>query len=518
MAKIERTKNASRNIVYGVILKAYQILVPFLMCTAMIYLMGVQYLGLSSLFTSVLQVLNLTELGVGTAMVYSMYKPIAEDDDTTICALMKLYRTYYRVIGLVIAVVGCALTPFIPHLIKSDVPTGINIYILYLLNLAATVLSYWLFAYKGALLQAHQRTDLTSKVTILVTTLQYGSQLAVLWAFKSYYLYVIVMLISQVFTNIITAFVASKTYPKYQPRGELDKHTVKQINRKILDVFTSKLGTVLGTSVDSIVISACLGLSMLAIYQNYFYIMNSVIGFIIVIFTSITAGIGNSLVVETNEKNYGDFSTLTFMIKWLCVVCISCFACLYQTFMRIWVGEDLLLPNTMVALLCLYFYLYVMQSLSCVYKDAAGIWHQDRFRPLIAGILNLILNLTFVKIWGIYAIILSTIISYIFVAMPWVIKNLFKYVFHRSPVEYAMELLKGVVLSAIIASICWLVCSLIRLQGIVAIILFLILALLISNVLLFLLYKRNSNFMAMLNIIDKMTKYKFVKITNRLRS
>ena len=130
MAKIERTKNASRNIFFGVILKTYQILVPFLMRTAMIYLMGVQYLGLNSLFTSVLQVLNLAELGVGSAMVYSMYKPIAEDDDTTICALMKLYRTYYRVIGLVIAVVGCALTPFIPHLIKSDVPAGINIYIL----------------------------------------------------------------------------------------------------------------------------------------------------------------------------------------------------------------------------------------------------------------------------------------------------------------------------------------------------------------------------------------------------
>ena len=141
MAKIERTKNASRNIVFGVILKAYQILVPFLMRTAMIYLMGVQYLGLNSLFTSILQVLNLAELGVGSAMVYSMYKPIAEDDDTTICALMKLYRTYYRVIGLVIAVVGCVLTPFIPHLIKSDVPAGLNIYILYLLNLGATVLS-----------------------------------------------------------------------------------------------------------------------------------------------------------------------------------------------------------------------------------------------------------------------------------------------------------------------------------------------------------------------------------------
>ena len=127
MAKIERTKNATRNIIFGVILRAYQIIVPFLMRTAMIYLMGVQYLGLNSLFTSVLQVLNLAELGVGSAMIYSMYRPIAEDDNTTICALMKLYRTYYRLIGLIIAVVGCILTPFIPKLISGDIPQGINI-------------------------------------------------------------------------------------------------------------------------------------------------------------------------------------------------------------------------------------------------------------------------------------------------------------------------------------------------------------------------------------------------------
>ena len=170
--KIERTKNASRNILFGIILKIYQIAVPFLMRTAMIYFMGVQYLGLNSLFTSVLQVLNLAELGVGSAMVYSMYKPIAEDDTKKICALMKLYRLYYRVIGFVIGGVGLVLTPFVPKLISGDVPSGLNIYILYLMNLAATVLSYWLFAYKNSLLQAHQRVDVVSKITLVTNTFQ----------------------------------------------------------------------------------------------------------------------------------------------------------------------------------------------------------------------------------------------------------------------------------------------------------------------------------------------------------
>lgn len=315
--KIERTKNASRNILFGIILKIYQIAVPFLMRTAMIYFMGVQYLGLNSLFTSVLQVLNLAELGVGSAMVYSMYKPIAEDDTKKICALMKLYRLYYRVIGFVIGGVGLVLTPFVPKLISGDVPSGLNIYILYLMNLAATVLSYWLFAYKNSLLQAHQRVDVVSKITLVTNTFQYAIQILILVLSHNYYYYVLAILATQIITNISTAIVVDKMYPRYNPEGNLDKDEIQQINHKIRDLFTSKIGFVVVDSADTIVISAFLGLTALAIYQNYFYILSSVMGFIAVVFTSCTAGIGNSIIVETAEKNYNDLKKFTFLISWI---------------------------------------------------------------------------------------------------------------------------------------------------------------------------------------------------------
>ena len=140
---MNKTKNAMRNIIFGMGLRIYQIIVPFLMRTAMIYFMGIEYLGLNSLFTSILQVLNLAELGVGSAMVYSMYKPIAEDDKDTICALLKLYKKYYFFIGLVIATIGIIITPMITKLINGEVPGDINIYVLYILNLSATVITYW---------------------------------------------------------------------------------------------------------------------------------------------------------------------------------------------------------------------------------------------------------------------------------------------------------------------------------------------------------------------------------------
>ena len=268
--KIEKTKNASRNIIFGVLLKIYQILLPFIMRTVMMYTIGVEYLGLNSLFTSVLQVLNLAELGVGSAMVFSMYKPIAEDDSLTICALMKLYKIYYRVIGGIILIIGLGLTPFIPKLISGNIPTDMNVYILYLLNLFATVLTYWLFAYRNSILQAHQRNDVASKVTLGTETIKYILQIAALVLFHNYYYFVIVLLFTQILNNLFTAVAAKKIFPQYNPEGRLPKEEIRQINGKIRDLFTSKLGYTIVSSADTIVISAFLGLTALAQYQNYY--------------------------------------------------------------------------------------------------------------------------------------------------------------------------------------------------------------------------------------------------------
>lgn len=432
MSTSNRTRNSSRNIIFGILLKTYQIIVPFLMRTAMIYLMGVQYLGLNSLFTSVLQVLNLAELGVGSAMIYSMYKPIVKNDEYRICALLKLYKIYYRVIGSAIAVIGLVLTPFIPDLIKGDVPAGINIYILYLLNLSATVLTYWLFAYKNSLLQAHQRADIISKITLSTNTVQFILQFLMLWLFHNYYYYVIVMLFTQIMTNITTAVVASKMYPSYQPIGSLDKVEVKKINHRIIDLFTSKLGTVILESADTIVISAFLGLTVLAIYQNYFYILSSITAFVAVIFNSVVASIGDSIISETKEKNYQDFKVFTFITCWMAGFCVCCFLNLYQPFMRLWVGDKFMLKDYAVWCLCAYFFVQQINKLFNTYKDAAGIWHEDRFRPLVVALSNLVMNLLLVNYWGIYGVLLSTVFATLFIGMPWLTHNLFNCVFSKS--------------------------------------------------------------------------------------
>ena len=185
--KINRTKNAGKNMVFELMKNLYGVVMPFIIRTAMIHCLGIEYTGLGGLFSSILDMLNLVELGVGSAMVFSMYKPIAEDDQTTICALMRLYKIYYRVIGIVICSIGLILTPFIDKLISGSCPEGIDVHILFLMNLSVTVLSYWLFAYRNCLLQAHQQTHYATRMdlglNIVFSLLQLGS----LIVFKNYY-------------------------------------------------------------------------------------------------------------------------------------------------------------------------------------------------------------------------------------------------------------------------------------------------------------------------------------------
>ena len=501
-----RSRNASRNIFFGLILKLYHVIVPFIMRTAILYLLGVQYLGLNGLFKSILSVLNLAELGVGSAMVYSMYKPIVDNDSITICALLRLYKSYYRIIGIVIALLGIVLLPFVPRLINGSIPDDLNVYVLYLLNLAATVISYWLFAYRGSLFLAHQRADIISKITFVTSTIQYAIQFIVLVLLKNYYVFVLAALVTQSVNNVIVAVFAAKYYPSYKPMGKLSEAETKSINKRIRDLFTSRLGHVITNSVDTIVISAFLGLKLLAIYQNYYFILDSIYSVIVVIFSSITAGMGNSLITESVDKNYRDLRKFTFLSCWLLTVCTSCFAVLYQPFMRMWVGEELILDYSYVILFCIYFYLHVFVMVWASIKDAAGLWDKDRFRPLVASTVNLLMNLVLVRIIGLYGIILSTILSYVFIAMPWLVCNLFTFIYKRPLLGYLKRLIGYISVCVLCATISVVITNRINVCGFRTIILFGLIAVCVTSLIQYLIYHKCIEYIEAKNLIIHLLK------------
>lgn len=500
-----RAQNSSRNAAFGVLLKVYQILMPFIMRTAMIYFLGVEYLGLNGLFVSVLQFLNLAELGVGSAMVYSMYKPIAEGDNKTICALLALYRRYYRVIGIAVFALGLALVPFLSFLIHGDIPADLNLYVLYFLYLGGTVLTYWLFAYKTSLLQAMQRMDVVSKVGIGVNTLMYAVQFVVVF-FGNYYGYVIAYVASLILTNLVSAVCAKRRYPALEPQGELSKDERKEIGQRIRDLFTAKLGGVLLNSAPTIVVSAFLGLTILAIYQNYFFIVQSVTSLIGVVFTACLASIGNSIVMESTEKNYDNLRVFTLIMSWIIGFCSCCILCLTQPFMELWVGSQLLLDPDAVIIFTAYFLIFNMTVLLTTFKDAAGIWHQDRFRPLVTSLLSLALCLVLIKPFGVYGVIVATPIAQVVVALPWVLLNLFSYLFVRNMLRSYLKEFIYLVFAVVAASaIVFLVCSFIVLDPLKALVIKLVVCVFGFNLIFLIMTVRLQEFVAMLAIFDRIT-------------
>ncbi|MBE5943832.1 MAG: polysaccharide biosynthesis protein [Lachnospiraceae bacterium] len=507
---MSRVENASRNVIFGILLRGYQVILPFIIRTVMLYYMGIEYLGLNSLFGSILWVLNLAELGVGSAMVYSMYQPIIDKDEEQICALLKLYRTYYRVIGAVIAVVGVVITPLIPMLIKTDteIPSDIDIYVVYYLNLFCTVMTYWLFAYKNSLLMAHQRTDISSKVTILTNTILYGAQILIIIFLRDYYMYLVASIVTQIINNFLIAYWSKKMYPQYSPKGELDKITKSKITQRIKDLFTMKLGNVIVSTADSIVISMFLGLSILGIYNNYYYIITAVMSIVKVFFVSAMAGIGNSILVESEEKNYVDLKKFTFIIAWITGFCSVCLLCLYQPFMTIWTGKDLLLGFSAVVCFVIYFYVDQFNQLFLTYKDAAGIWHEDRFRPIITALVNLALNIILVQVIGIYGVLLSTVISVVAVGMPWILHNIFTTIFSKGIRQYVTRVLLYTFVTVVVSLITYLICALLPDGNLLLIILKLVAVTIVSNLLFLLSYHKLEEFGLTKDMVMRIIKRK----------
>jgi len=502
--KLQKTKNAVRNIIFGFLFRFIAIAGPFAVRTVMIYVMGNDYVGLNSLFTSILSFLSLAELGVGSALVYSMYKPIVEDDSETICALLNLYRKLYRYIGLIILTIGLILLPFLKYLVKDDVPDDISLYALYFIYLGNTVISYFMFAYKQSLLTAHQRTDIISKRSIVLQTFMYIMQIIVMLIFRNYYLYIIWLPVSTIITNIANSVIVDKMFPQYKCRGEIPKEQREAITKKIIALFGTKANSVIMHAADNIVISAVLGLTIVAQYGNYYYIMNAIIGIMTTIYDSLTAGIGNSLETESREKVYKDFNVISFLNSWITIICTVCLLCLYQPFMELWVKKGNMLGLNIVLLLVVYFYVYQIRRVILTYKDAAGIWWEDRFRPYIMIIVNVTANLVLVHIIGLSGVIFSTILSML-VSVPWENYTVFKYIFKISSAKYYLQLLFNTIVCAVICAVSYYACMPIN-GGIPALIIKGIICFAVSNILFIIINIKNPNMKNTITLVKNKLK------------
>ena len=466
-----RTNNVKRNIIGGMLNRIITLLLPFITRTLIIYYLGALYLGLNSLFSSILNVLNLAELGFGAAMVFSMYEPIAKKDDVTLCAILHFYRRIYRMIGIFMLVSGLAVIPFFDTIITGDKPQGENIYLIYLIFLSNTVLSYLLFAYKSSVLSADQRQDVLSNISSFLSIVSAICQIIILVLFKNYLFFCLVWTVSTIANNLIVNYVVRKRYPSYVCKGKLSKAQIRDISKRVGGLFIYRLCYVFRDSFGSIVISSFIGLVALANYNNYLYITTTLTGFFAVIKSSIIASVGNSIATESVDKNFEDFLKIQFVYMTIAAWSTVVLVCTFQPFVRLWLGEEYVLDKTTMLLFCALYYFYKAGDVCAVYRQAAGLWWQDRIRPIVEAVTCVVLSIVLVKKYGVAGVLLASIFCLVAINSIWASWVLFKYYFVNMKQSSYIKRIGYYTLSTIIvAMVCGYLCDFLPFKGVLQLI------------------------------------------------
>lgn len=455
-----RTANVKRNIVYGLLQIAVSRVLPFCIRTIVIYRFGIEYLGLSGLFTSVLSTLSLMELGFGTAIVYSLYKPVAEGDTGLICAYLRYYRKIYRFIGLAIMTAGLCLMPFLRHLVRDPVlPGGLNLYVCYLIFLGNTVIGYLLYGYMSAIPTAYQRRDILSRIDMGCSLFGSAFKIIILLSSNSFYLYLLCIPLITIANNLIVLYVVRKRYPEISLLGGMTTEQKRDLKKKVSGILVNKLTNVSRNSIDCLCISSFIGLAATGIYDNYFLVMSSILSSVGVIYHSMMASVGNSITVESRDKNYSDMRQFDFMFMAIAGWSMVCMLCLYQPFMLTWVGKEKMFGMSIVLGLCIYYYILLAGAIRWVYHEGAGLWWECRYIMLGEAIANIVLNIILCKLLGVLGIVLSTILSVFATNCILCPELIFRIYFKNGKLhEYWTDHVRYATITALIGGICWLTC------------------------------------------------------------
>lgn len=436
-----RTKNSIRNSITGFIASFIAMAAGFITHTVFIKVLNTEYLGLNSLFTNILTLLSVFELGVGNAIVYNLYQPIATGNIKEIKSLVKFYKKAYNIIIAVIFIVGALLIPFL-GVIVGDVGIDVNISIVYILFLICTISSY-LVAYKRSLIFANQKNYIINIIHAAYILVLNISQLFLLIYTKNYYLYLIIRIVCQVLENAVISIFANKLYPyvKEHDVEDLPKDIEKNVITKVKALFFHKLGSSIVFGTDNILISSFFGVVSVGLYSNYNLIISSVNTLFNQFSASLTASVGNLLVLEDDNKVFNVFKQVRFIVFWVAAFSATCILFLVQPFITLWLGKDYLLGIWIVVVLVFNYFQVVMRSAYGAFKDSAGIWVEDRFIPLLESIVNIICSVILLKLFGLIGVFIGTTISALTIWCYSFPKFVYKKLFKRNYIEYTTETL-----------------------------------------------------------------------------
>lgn len=410
--KKSRTKKSITNTAVSFASQFIIILLGFISRRVLIYSVGVQYLGINGLMSNILTIFSLAESGIGVAIGYSLYKPLAEDDIETVKALMRFYRTVYRILALLTAAVGLLFYPFLPVFLKDN--TAPDAGIIYFLFLASSVCSY-LWSYKITLNSSDQNKYLYTIANTVTQILVLVAKVFVLYFTQNYVVYLCIELGSTLLKNVIFSYILDRRYPFLKEKqvrnlSDTEKH---ELSSNIKSLFWGKFGYIVSQCADNLVISSVISVTMVGLYSNYTTLVSAVSGFVTTFTGGVTASMGNLIASESKEKAYAVYKQIDFVNYWLYTFSATCLLCLTEPFIRIWLGQDYVLPKGILIISVLLFYLKGINSGIDVAKNAAGLYHPDRFVPLIEAMVNLIISIVLAHRIGLVGVLIGTLVSFL---------------------------------------------------------------------------------------------------------
>ena len=434
---MSRIDNATRNVKYGYIANISNLVLGFISRTVFIYTLGVTFLGVNGLYTNILGVLSLAELGIGTAMNYSLYKPVAIGDLEKIKSLMNLYKRAYRVIALFVSVMGLLLAPFLKYIIKD--PGNITIdelTIFYLIFLFNTVSTYFV-AYKYSLVNAEQKNYIQSNIRAITTLITVTVQIIILVVFKDFLMYLLTGAIIGLTQKIGVNIYLNRLYPYLLDKNVIDltQEEKAPIKKNIIALIYSKIGEISIYQTDNIIISSFINITTVGLVSNYNLLITSISGFINITFSSVVSGFGNLIATENKEKQYFLFKAYRFLAFWMYGFASIAFLYLLTPFILLWIGKDMIVDSTVIYLILINYYIVGHAIVVNNIKNAAGIFVAVKYISIVQAIVNLVVSIAMVKLIGLEGVFIGTICATL-VSTFTVPVIVYRSVFNKSPLEY----------------------------------------------------------------------------------
>lgn len=427
----------------------------FVSRTVFIRELGITYLGVNGLLTNVLGVLSFAELGIGSAMNYSLYKPVAEGNARMVRSLMAFYKRVYRVIALVVTIIGVALLPFLDRIVTDPGDVG-DMTVYYLIFLFNSVVSYFV-VYKLSLANAEQKNYVVSNFNAVASLVTVALQIVALFLFGSFLVYLLVAAAANVIRQIALSVFLDRRYPELLagtaeplPRDELS-----EIKQNIGALIWHKVGDIGVHQTDSIIISAFINVATVGLVSNYNLIFTSVTTLLNVAVTSVTSSFGNLFAVETEQRQYEIFRVYRFIAFWVYGFSAIALFTLLTPFVVLWLGVEFVIPEVVVLLIVADFYMMGHRVAVNNIKSAAGFWGPDKYLALVQAVVNLVVSIVLVRQIGLVGVYVGTIAQGL---LSTIIKPIlvYKRLFRVQSREYFVDGMRYAAAVVLVGAACWL--------------------------------------------------------------